>query len=761
MKQLFTAFFILLGVTFAQAQFVTPGDGTTYTMDDLVDASGGVVTFEGDSYHIHNDLTISASDVLEILEDLTVKTASGKRIIINGTLIVDPPEEVIFTAINPMTPFLGFRFDGATNNTLMRNAIVEYAGGMQLLDTDMLFDTCTIRYFDMSNTSAAINLFNSSPVIKNSVFLENAGAAIGSGANIQTSPQILNNSLISNGTANTNRPQINLGPSAADTLKIVGNYIEGEYTMAGAIAVSNSFAVGNTVALIEDNVMINNRYGVTIQGGSITAIIHNNQIIDNNIQGQPMLGGSGINLVGSATNMSYIKNNIISGNLWGITIQNNAQANIGEIGNELTGYNVFEDNGNSGIIYALYNNTPGAIMAQNNYWGTDDESVAADYIVDQADDPSLGPVTFLPIWVPENLIESFVLEAGLNDGLNEDYVAEIDQEEQSIHLILPAGTNLSALVPTIDVSLYASINPPSGTLIDLSEPVEFTVTSFTGEERNYTISAETEGPELFTVVFNVEVGILDFDPEVHHVIITGTMTDWAEPGTDPDLLMEKISDEPLKYSKTFLLEAGEYEYKYFSNYFGEGWDGGEWQGDPNRVIIVTGDMTIEDFISGPAYGSVTFEIFDLDGNGITDAVVTLGNNTNQPGDYYFGLVEPGSYDYIVEKDGFFDAEGTVFIVHYDDVTETVTMTPSDVSTMEPVEISTNIFPNPASGRFNITSSRDIDEIQVIDLLGKTVYFTSVSGNEHTVDLSDFRPGIYFVRVTSEGQMQTHRLQVVR
>ena len=761
MKHLLTALFILIGVTFAQAQFITPGDGTTYTMDNLVSISGGAVTFDGEDYLIHNDLTISTNDILEILEDLTVKTAAGKRINIHGAIIVDPPDAVYFTAINPTTPFLGFRFDNASDTSLIRNTVIEYAGGIQLLDTDMLFDACTIRYFDMSNTSAAINLHSSSPVIKNSLFLENAGAAIGSGANIQTSPQILNSSFISNGTANTNRPQINLGPSAADTLKIIGNYIEGEYTMAGGIAVANTFSVGNSIALIKDNIITNNRYGITVQGGSITAIIHNNQILDNNIQGNPMLGGSGINLIGSTTNISYIKNNLIKGNLWGITIQNNAQPNIGEVGNELTGYNVFEDNGNSDIIYALYNNTPGAIFAQNNYWDTDDPEEAADYIVDQADDVSLGPVTYLPIWVPENLINSFVLEADLNNDLDEDIHAVIDQEEHSIHLILPAGTDLTALTPTVDVSLYGSISPPSGTPIDLSEPVVFTVTSFAGDARNYTVSAETEGPELFTVVFNVEVGILDFDPDVHHVIITGTMTEWAEPGTDPDLLMEKISDDPLKYSKTFHLEAGEYQYKYFSNYFGVGWDGGEWQGDPNREIAVTGDMTIEDYISGPVHGTVTFEIFDQDGIEITDAVVTLGDITNQPGDYYFGLVEPGTHDYMVEKDGFYDVEGSVWVAHFDDVIETVTMTPSDVSVMQPGEINTSIFPNPASTWFTVSSNTSISEVQVIDLLGQVVYAGPAAGNNYEMDISGFKPGIYFVRVTSDGQMQTHRLQVVR
>ena len=69
---------------------------------------------------------------------------------------------------------------------------------------------------------------------------------------------------------------------------------------------------------------------------------------------------------------------------------------------------------------------------------------------------------------------------------------------------------------------------------------------------------------------------------------------------------------------------------------------------------------------------VTFVVEDEDGEAITDAVVTLGDMTNDAGDYVFADVLPGDYDYIVTADGYFDAEGTVSVVD-DHVTETVTM----------------------------------------------------------------------------------------
>ncbi len=105
------------------------------------------------------------------------------------------------------------------------------------------------------------------------------------------------------------------------------------------------------------------------------------------------------------------------------------------------------------------------------------------------------------------------------------------------------------------------------------------------------------GNEVFDVTFQadltaaIETGLLeDFDPETHSIMITGNLLDWPEPGADQ--LMEKISDDPLVYARTFQLEAGDYQYKYFSDLIGQGWQGNEWIGDPNRLVTVTEDMEV-------------------------------------------------------------------------------------------------------------------------------------------------------------------------
>ncbi|MCK5774522.1 MAG: T9SS type A sorting domain-containing protein, partial [Bacteroidales bacterium] len=258
---------------------------------------------------------------------------------------------------------------------------------------------CSFSDFGTEYTSSAVNTYQSSPLIRDCSFTNNAGSAIGSGANTESSPQIIHNMIHYNVTANTNTPQINLG-SANGLMSILidSNQIIGQYEMAGGIALS-TLAGGSINAVITNNEVSNNRYGMAQIGDNISSVITYNTIVSNNIQGEPMQGGSGLNFYGGISNTSIVSYNIIAQNLWGITIQSNAQPNFGDNTDNSLGHNRIEQNANSGQIHALYNNTPGDIMALHNFWGTLELSVAEDYIFHSVDDANLGLVSFDPMWV--------------------------------------------------------------------------------------------------------------------------------------------------------------------------------------------------------------------------------------------------------------------------------------------------------------------------------------------------------------------------
>jgi len=228
----------------------------------------------------------------------------------------------------------------------------------------MLIEDCVIRKNDKSNSTGVIDLFHSNPEILNCEIFLNQGPAVLSSATGESSPLISGNYIYHNNTTNQNMPQINLGTSDVEKeIQIINNYIEGNYNMAGGIAVT-TLAGGNIECLIKGNTIINNRYGITVYGYNITSVIDSNLIQDNNIQNLPMQGGSGINLWGDVSNNSMISRNTITGNLWGITNTGNAFPNIGQVDPFIVniGENFIYNNGNGGEIYDLYNNTPNDIF---------------------------------------------------------------------------------------------------------------------------------------------------------------------------------------------------------------------------------------------------------------------------------------------------------------------------------------------------------------------------------------------------------------
>lgn len=402
MKKILFTIVLLAAFVISNAQYATPGTGVNWTLDDLVSNSGGVVSLEvSGQYSINNDLTISTSDSLSILTAQEINVMEGVLITVAGTLISQPESGIVF--FKAFTNYyLGFRFDDG-GNSLLTNTYFKKAGGIRLINTYVEFEACDFTEFNQEYSTGTINLSSSSPLISNCSFTYNDGPAVMSGANSTSSPQVIGCEIKFNVVSNSNTPQINLGTSGADSIRIIGNQIIGnpENIMAGGIAIT-TLAGGSLLARIEGNLIRDNRYGITVYGYNIGSVICDNEVLDNNIQNLPLSGGSGFNFFGDETNQSMVYGNIVSGNLWGVTIQGTAQPNFGQLeGDDYNpGTNHFYDNSNDGVIYDFYNNTPNPIMAQNNYWGTMDQDSVEMHIYHQPDDPSLGLVEYLPLYDP-------------------------------------------------------------------------------------------------------------------------------------------------------------------------------------------------------------------------------------------------------------------------------------------------------------------------------------------------------------------------
>ena len=61
-----------------------------------------------------------------------------------------------------------------------------------------------------------------------------------------------------------------------------------------------------------------------------------------------------------------------------------------------------------------------------------------------------------------------------------------------------------------------------------------------------------------------------------------------------------------------------------------------------------------------------------------------------------------------------------------------------------------VFPNPSNeGQFNITGLTGSNKIEIIDVLGKSVYLQNTQDTNHKVDISNLNKGLYFYKVTNQ------------
>ena len=380
------------------AQWTSPGNGTTYTLNDLVEVSG-CVSFDPQIfyYFISGDITISANDKLYINRNdglIYITFANDYTITIKGSMEAMGQDEDHYLPIGMGSGHL--RFEDASDPSFLSYCWFGEMNGIQIINSEVSFSNCRFHYFHSQQQSSTVNIMNCDPIFNNCEFYSNEGAAISSPANGQSSPQILNCQFTNNVTSNANQPQINLGPGAQDSIRIVNCTIEGGgHDMSGGIAIADLMNTGDTKILLKDNIVKNNRYGYNQQGYNLSSVIVGNQFIDNNNETNPMNGGSGISIYGmDENNKAIIRNNVITENLWGITVINAADIDLGT--EDDWGHNQLYDNGNGGVVYDLYNNSTSDIMAVGNDWGTSNSHVIEDHIVHQNDDPSLGLVTFVP-----------------------------------------------------------------------------------------------------------------------------------------------------------------------------------------------------------------------------------------------------------------------------------------------------------------------------------------------------------------------------
>ena len=91
--------------------------------------------------------------------------------------------------------------------------------------------------------------------------------------------------------------------------------------------------------------------------------------------------------------------------------------------------------------------------------------------------------------------------------------------------------------------------------------------------------------------------------------------------------------------------------------------------------------------------------------------------------------------------------------------------PIHVSILVPVGVDENalsdimIYPNPTRGGLNI-KAEGITRITIINTIGQVIYDSDTNSNEETIDMSQYKAGVYMVKVMTENGLITRRINVV-
>jgi hypothetical protein len=212
------------------------------------------------------------------------------------------------------------------------------------------------------------------------------------------------------------------------------------------------------------------------------------------------------------------------------------------------------------------------------------------------------------------------------------------------------------------------------------------------------------------------------------------------------------------YQITIPLNEGDVPYKYFIVIDNTpSWDNGEWVGDPNRIVSVTGEVTVEDnwgvqpeakaegivaTKQGPYM--VTFKV-DMDGAMLGETAFDAElHKVFIAGDFGegFSWAQPGSNALLeMTKDG--------------------SVVPVSVNEIILAEGKVKVFPNPASTVVSVNAETTITLVEIYSLIGSKVYARELNDNQHQINTETLENGIYIIKVTTDQGIATQKLQIAR
>ncbi len=154
--------------------------------------------------------------------------------------------------------------------------------------------------------------------------------------------------------------------------------------------------------------------------------------------------------------------------------------------------------------------------------------------------------------------------------------------------------------------------------------------------------------------------------------------------------------------------------------------------------------------------TVNFHIYDENEKFVENAVITFDEDQLEPDVYYIEDVLPGSYNFVVSKNGFYDAGGSIEVTNSDVDVFVTLKEKEDPNLVHEIHHEVKIFPNPTKGIVTIEMKEMKGTVDLIlmnyqgqVILNNTIEATGL-GFMHMLDMKNYSKGIYYLRIQSGG-----------
>jgi hypothetical protein len=161
----------------------------------------------------------------------------------------------------------------------------------------------------------------------------------------------------------------------------------------------------------------------------------------------------------------------------------------------------------------------------------------------------------------------------------------------------------------------------------------------------------------------------------------------------------------------------------------------------------------------PKY-TLSFSVYNQQGEPIENAQISVDENINPEGDYVFEGLTPGTYNYNITAEGYYILEGHIEITDQDE-NLVVEMTKDNTSNNFPGNETITVFPNPSKDFIKIQSANNLEIVRIYDISGRQLTEIYPGNYSALIMVNDLNQGIYLLQVQTSKQTFTKKLTISR